>query len=85
MCGFKLQQHAKRLLLRNFKEGVDFEVARAGEVDNELPGLSEDYAPQAEIITPNFRQKTRYFVFIKLFFQICFLDQNSKAFTFKCL
>lgn len=41
---------ARRLLLRNFKEGIDFEITRSGEFSNELTGFAEDLSPQAEII-----------------------------------
>lgn len=48
--GFSRQNNAKRSLLRNFKEGVDFEVLRAEHVINGIPGLTEDYDQRAEII-----------------------------------
>ena len=48
--GFARHDNAKRSLLRNFKESVDFEVRRAADLSNELTGLTEDVAPQAEII-----------------------------------
>jgi len=48
--GFSTQGNAKRSLLRNFKEGVDFDIIRKDNVPNELSGLSEDYDQRAEII-----------------------------------
>ena len=48
--GFARHGNAKRSLLRNFKESVDFEVRRAADFSNEITGLTEDLAPQAEII-----------------------------------
>jgi hypothetical protein len=48
--GFSTQGNAKRSLLRNFKEGVDFDIIRKDKVPNELSGLSEDYDQRAEII-----------------------------------
>lgn len=53
--GLSRQDNAKRSLLRNFKEGVDFYVLRAEEVSNEFPGLSEDYGKRAEIIMLTFK------------------------------
>jgi hypothetical protein len=50
MIGIKLQQHAKRSLLRNFKEGIDFNLTRSGEIVNEFVGFAEDCDPRAEII-----------------------------------
>ena len=48
--GFARHDNVKRSLLRNFKESVDFEVRRAADFSNEITGLTEDLAPQAEII-----------------------------------
>lgn len=59
--GFTRQNNAKRSLSMNFKEGVDFKVLINEEVDNELPGLSEDYGQRAEIIMLTFRCALKFF------------------------
>jgi hypothetical protein len=64
--GFARHDNAKRSLLRNFKEGVDFEVRRAAEVVNELPGLSEDLDSRAEIIMLTLQCTLDFFTIVNM-------------------